>query len=203
MEAVLLFVCAMLLSTCVLVCAVVGLSPGKEISQGIARLPGLRGNGGNGGNGNKGSRGRAYATHYWSYPPCCKNSPNYDPRASTSECTSFSGCQYMGMFAGLQGQQSFDWVQNNNIAAVFTVGQSVESWRRQWANKRLRVRDPSTGRSLVVTVVDTCGDGDCDGCCTQNANKGGGMLIDLESHTARRLFGSLKNAVVEWECLDC
>lgn len=35
-------------------------------------------------------------------------------------------------------------------------------------------------------VIDTCDDSDCGGCCTRNASLHGGMLIDLEWHTAKR-----------------
>jgi hypothetical protein len=38
---------------------------------------------------------------------------------------------------------------------------------------------------MVVTIVDTCADSDCSGCCT--ANKGSAeALIDLESYTNQR-----------------
>lgn len=131
----------------------------------------------------------ANATYYLSYPPCCKGSPNYDPKADTTECDVYSGCKYQGMFAALNDKKSYNWVRDNNIAAVFETGQTAGSWASKWKNKKLRVRNPSNGKTLDVTVLDRCDDGDCDGCCTKNANKGGGMLIDLEYHTAKRLWG--------------
>lgn len=47
-------------------------------------------------------------------------------------------------------------------------------------------------------VVDTCDDNDCSGCCTANAKRNGGTLIDLEINTARRFWGkaSLELSVV-------
>jgi hypothetical protein len=53
-------------------------------------------------------------------------------------------------------------------------------------NRKLRVMDPATGRSILVNALDECADSDCNGCCTRNAN--GGILIDLEKHAARALF---------------
>ena len=29
---------------------------------------------------------KAAHTYYWSYPRCCKDSPNYDPKAPKDEC---------------------------------------------------------------------------------------------------------------------
>ena len=54
---------------------------------------------------------------------------------------------------------------------------------------------------LLLQVVDTCDDSDCSGCCSQNANRNGGFLIDLEYHTAKRFWGGKINgmAVIEWQ----
>jgi hypothetical protein len=57
----------------------------------------------------------------------------------------------------------------------------------QLIGRKIRVLDPATGRQVLVNALDTCGDWDCTGCCTRNAN--GGVLIDLEKHAARALFG--------------
>lgn len=50
-------------------------------------------------------------------------------------------------------------------------------------------------------VLDTCADSDCDGCCTTNARKNGGVLIDLESATAERFWeGEVQDlAAIEWQ----
>jgi hypothetical protein len=53
-------------------------------------------------------------------------------------------------------------------------------------NRKLRVMDPATGRSILVNALDECADSDCRGCCTRNAN--GGILIDLEKHAAQALY---------------
>ena len=40
--------------------------------------------------------GSAGFTWYESYPRCCKDSPNYDPKAPTDECTKYDGCKWKG-----------------------------------------------------------------------------------------------------------
>jgi hypothetical protein len=40
-------------------------------------------------------------------------------------------------------------------------------------------------KSIVVTVLDTCGDSDCNGCCTRNRGNAD-ALIDIESFTNAR-----------------
>jgi hypothetical protein len=57
----------------------------------------------------------------------------------------------------------------------------------QLISRKIRVLDPATSRQVLVNALDTCGDWDCTGCCTRNANSG--VLIDLEKNAARALFG--------------
>jgi hypothetical protein len=49
-------------------------------------------------------------TYYSSFPFCCPNSPNYDPNAPTTECTDYSGCDYLGDFSSI-GTKSFNYVK--------------------------------------------------------------------------------------------
>jgi hypothetical protein len=49
-------------------------------------------------------------TFYQIYPKCCVGYPNYDPTASTIECTDYSGCVHPGKFNAI-GQRSLDFVQ--------------------------------------------------------------------------------------------
>ena len=35
-------------------------------------------------------KGKAQLTYYHSYAPCCKENPNYNPSAPTTECTNYS-----------------------------------------------------------------------------------------------------------------
>lgn len=46
-------------------------------------------------------------TTFTSYAPCCKNSPNYNPKADKSECCGYSACKYLGDFAAI-GYKSFN-----------------------------------------------------------------------------------------------
>lgn len=160
--------------------------------------------GGDRGGGDRGGGGEwktALATHFTSYPPCCKGSPNYDPKADRTECDVNSGCKYMGKFAAISGSKSYDWVKANDVAAMFEVGQTPDTWSSKFKNKRIVVRDPDSGRTVTADVLDRCDDGDCGGCCTRNAKKGGGTLVDLEWHTASRLWGGTPRdtAQVQWK----
>lgn len=173
-----------------------GTGPSTETGAGTGTFPST------GGSGWK----KANATYYWSYPRCCPDSPAYDKGADKSECDDYSGCRWMGMLSAFPDKKSFDWVKSNNIASFFEVGQTEESWKRKWKNKKLRIRNHKTGNAMDVVVVDRCGDNDCGGCCTKNAKKNGGTLIDLEWHTARRFWGSDSmdgEAPIEWKCLNC
>jgi hypothetical protein len=40
----------------------------------------------------------------------------------------------------------------------------------------------SGSSTIVVTVLDTCSDSDCDGCCTQNRGSAD-ALVDIEQYT--------------------
>jgi hypothetical protein len=44
------------------------------------------------------------------------------------------------------------------------------------------------GMIIECNVYDTCGDQDCDGCCTENAGSSG-YLIDMEYWTVNRNYG--------------
>lgn len=122
------------------------------------------------------------------------NLTNYTsyPEPGSEECEDFSGCEWAGQFAFVDGQQTEEWVAAHNIAAVH------EDDAGRYALKTLRLRH--NGRTIDVTVYDMCADRDCDGCCTQNASQTG-FLIDIESYTMER-FG-YGHGLVEWACLDC
>lgn len=151
-----------------------------------------------GGAGGGGSWKKATATWYTSYPECCHNKS-----VDQSECDDYSGCKYEGMFAAFDGKKSKEWVQANNIVAFYASpnSQNRKEWAKRWKNKKLRLRNPKTGKTLDVTVVDTCDDKDCSGCCSKNANKNGGFLIDLERNTAERFYGGKVEDLtsIEWQ----
>ena len=77
---------------------------------------------------------------------------------------------------------------------------------QKYARKSLNVHDPKTGTQFVVQVVDTCGDGDCGGCCTRNA-KPSGNLIDMEYWTVMRHFnvsdpGDAADGTLCWQLVE-
>lgn len=150
---------------------------------------------------------KATATVFNSYPACCRDAPNYDPRADKTECSDNSGCKWMGQLAALEGKQSFDWVKSTDIAAFFELGQTEGSWADKWKNKKLGIRNPKTGKTMVVTVLDRCYDGDCRGCCSANAKQyGNNTVVDLEYYTSERFWGPGKFSgmePIEWKCLNC
>lgn len=127
--------------------------------------------------------GQANLTWYTSYP---------DP--GSEECVVYNGCQWAGYFYGLQGQQSEEWVSQNNIFAIH---------EKDWDAYGLKTLRVTQGNKQIDGVIyDLCSDSDCNGCCTQNATQNGlNFLLDMESYTKDR-FGS-SYGIVDWECLDC
>jgi hypothetical protein len=117
----------------------------------------------------------ASKTEYTSYP---------DP--GSPECIQYSGCDYLGMFAACSNTASEAWVSAHNIVAAFPDFNT------------LKLHDlclKSGNKTIVVTVIDTCGDSDCGGCCTQNKGTAD-ELIDIESYTAAR-FG-VPDGRIQW-----
>ncbi len=128
---------------------------------------------------------KAYLTWYISWP---------DP--GSEECVVYNGCEWAGYFAGLDDQQTEQWVSEHNIISIH---------EKDWSKYKLKnFRLRQNGRTIDAVVYDMCSDSDCDGCCTQNAGDLG-FLIDVESYTCERLTGSKEgcDGVVEWTCLDC
>ncbi len=107
------------------------------------------------------------------------------PAPGSEECVEYNGCEWAGYFAHCTDQKSEDWVAAHNIAAVFPD----EGLERH----DLCIR--SGDRVMVVSAIDTCGDSDCDGCCTRNRG-GADALIDLESYTNARW--GLPDGSLEW-----
>lgn len=145
----------------------------------------------------------ANATYYTSYPACCKNAPNYDPKASKTECTQYSGCDYMGQFAGVNGKLSYSQVRSKNIVAFYSDANQKSGgmswWNKNVKGRKLYVRNPKTGKTLLVEALDTCGNSDCNGCCSKSSR--GGTLIDFEENTAKRFYGGKiqGEARVQWK----
>ena len=116
------------------------------------------------------------------------NKTNYTsyPEPGSEECIKYSGCKYQGLFSACGDERkSLAWVKAHNIAAFFPLG------RMSLHNLCLRAGD----KTMEVTVYDTCGDSDCNGCCTRNRGSAA-ALIDLESFTNAR-FG-VPDGRIEW-----
>jgi hypothetical protein len=114
-------------------------------------------------------------TSYTSYP---------DP--GSEECIKYSGCLYEGLFAACPDKEPLAWVQAHNIVAAFPDFDT------------LKLHDlclKSGSNTIVVTVLDTCGDSDCGGCCTQNKGNAD-ELIDVESFTDARW--GVQDGPIQW-----
>ena len=117
----------------------------------------------------------ANKTWYTSYP---------DP--GSDECIDYNGCEWAGWFAGCTDQKTEDWVAAHNIVAAFP----------DFAALRLHDLCLRKGAStIIVTVLDTCADSDCDGCCTENLGDAD-QLIDIESYTNARW--GVSDGRIEW-----
>jgi hypothetical protein len=117
----------------------------------------------------------ANKTNYTSYP---------DP--GSEECIEYNGCMWAGQFAACNGVKSEEWVAAHDIVAAFPSFDELEL-------HDLCLRQGS--KTMVVTVLDTCGDADCDGCCTENQGSAE-QLIDLESYTNARW--GVPDGAIEW-----
>ena len=116
------------------------------------------------------------------------NKTNYEsyPDPGSQECIEFNGCTWAGQFAGCGSKQTEEWVASHNIAALFPNFGAYELHD---------ICIKSGSKTMVVTVYDTCGDSDCDGCCTENkGNKD--ALIDLEKSTNERW--GLGDGAIQW-----
>jgi len=118
------------------------------------------------------------------------------PEPGSEECEDYNGCTWAGWFAGLEDQQTEEWVREHNIISIH----EKDFGKYKLKTFRLRQND----RTVDAVVYDKCADSDCDGCCTQNAGELG-FLIDIESYTCERLSGTKDgcDGVIEWTCLDC
>ena len=115
------------------------------------------------------------------------------PEPGSEECEDYNGCTWAGWFAGLEDQQTEEWVSEHNIIAIH---------EKDWDTYKLKTfRLRKGGYTIDAVVYDKCADSDCDGCCTKNAGKIG-FLIDIESYTRAR-FNNYGSGIVEWTCLDC
>jgi hypothetical protein len=117
----------------------------------------------------------ANKTNYTSYP---------DP--GSEECVKYNGCTWAGQFAACDGTKTETWVAAHDIVSVFP----------DFASLKLHDLCLRKGqKTLVVTVLDTCADSDCSGCCTENKGSAS-ELIDIESYTNARW--GVPDGSIEW-----
>ena len=83
------------------------------------------------------------------------------PDPGSEECIEYNGCTWAGYFAGVDGQQTEEWVSEHNIIAVH---------EKDWDKYKLKTfRLRQKGRTIDAVVYDMCSDEDCDGCCAKCA----------------------------------
>ena len=118
------------------------------------------------------------------------NKTNYTsyPEPGSEECIFYNGCYWEGKFTACGDARKMpeSWVESINIAAVFPMFDAL-------ANHELCIRKGD--KVMIVNVIDSCGDSDCDGCCTENQGDAE-ALIDLESYTNAR-WGEA-DSPIEW-----
>ncbi|HEX7837634.1 MAG TPA: hypothetical protein VF469_09240 [Kofleriaceae bacterium] len=148
----------------------------------------------------KGGWKTAQLTTYTSYPRCCKGSPAYDPHADKGECEDYSGCKYEGEFAAI-GHKSFEWVKDNAIIAFYDNSDKAgREFNKKYGGKKVKLR--KNGKEFTAVIADTCGNKDCDNCCTKNSK--GGFLVDMEYWTAQKHLGGANKAegTIEFQIVD-
>lgn len=145
--------------------------------------------------------GEASLTTYASYAACCPENPNYDPAADTTECTDYAACDYSGEFAAV-GSQSYPWVQSHNLVAFYDdCDPDGDTFDEDYAGRMVRLT--KGGVTFDALIADTCGNEDCDDCCSSNAGPQG-ILVDAEQWTVLNNLGDEDEASgrVEFELLD-
>ena len=68
--------------------------------------------------------------------------------------------------------------------------------KKNYCNKKIRVTKNNI--SFEATIIDTCSDKDCRGCCTKNSRNG--FLVDAEWYTVLRELKKTSEAdgIVSW-----
>jgi len=158
---------------------------------------------------------KAAWTTYYSYPCCCGvGSTNYVNTCSQTECAGFNGCHWAGAFS-YSGHKTHDWLKTNGVVAFYSNKKVTGEANSDFKNKKLKVCTTSScGTTFEVTALDTCSDDDCPvckdtngnvgegeicdregakvvgGCCSWNAKKGDGYLIDMEVETLAANFAN-------------
>ena len=113
------------------------------------------------------------------------------PAKGSEECIKYSGCDYEGQFENCANTMPESWVKAHNIVSVFPTKLGVKLH-----NICIKA---SNGKTVMASVLDTCADTDCSGCCTENLHSvsGATALIDVEKYTDGRL-GNPNDGAIQW-----
>ena len=96
----------------------------------------------------------------------------------------------MGDFAAI-GHKSFSWVKSHDLIAFYDDhDRSGKDFNKNYGGKTVQLKKGSA--TFNALIADTCGNNDCDGCCTQNSKHG--FLVDMEYWTTLRRIGGPDNA---------
>ncbi|GAQ78588.1 hypothetical protein KFL_000150420 [Klebsormidium nitens] len=130
------------------------------------------------------------------------------PKPGTTECITYSGCEYAGQFSLVDpgpcggpcaaGAQSLNGgLSPPNVCCRWPEAKVAQwsmaaTWERDSAllGRKLQVQVlGGAGTTAFVNVKDVCSDLDCEGCCSQNTGNGAYKLIDIEKWPASTLLG--------------
>jgi hypothetical protein len=82
---------------------------------------------------------------------------------------------------------------SHNLVAFYDDSDpSGKRYNSMYASHNISIDATCNGKQyhFVALIADTCGNQDCNGCCSRNSNKQTGYLIDIEYYTAMNVFGT-------------
>ncbi len=91
-------------------------------------------------------------------------------------------------------------MKSHNIVAFYDDKNKTKAyWNEKYAGKWMRLT--KNGIKFDALIADTCGNADCNNCCSINSKKG--YLVDLEYYTALKNFGSVEaiRGTIQFEIL--
>jgi hypothetical protein len=82
---------------------------------------------------------------------------------------------------------------SHNLVAFYDDSDpSGKQYSVHYASHNITIDATCGGKQYHFTalIADTCGNQDCNGCCSRNSNQQTGYLIDIEYYTAMNVFGT-------------
>jgi len=146
---------------------------------------------------------KATVDWFYSYAPCCPDNPNYDAGhdGGDDDCSVDDDCDAPGLFSVL-GQVSLEEVQARDLISFFDASDPKGNrFAERYAGRNVSVELGE--RRFTATIVDSCPDARCDGCCTAAA-RANGFAIEIEYYTALRHLGDVQlaaNTTATWRLL--